>query len=214
MDLDQRIPGWGSARARLAPANQPQHLAVINARRNVDVQRLAVRQGHCLAGAVDRLEELDREAKPQIPSGHRNTGPGATPQKLGQNVLIHEISEARVRGVRLLRAVSRKIAVVPLPGPLCARGLNLAAVKTGSFLRGTQQIIGRGDRFEAVQGLGVAGVQVQVVLLGQPAVGCLDLVGRRIGGDAERIRKATRSRSPSHNRASALQEKGSSFDSV
>src|SRR5205807_1188408 len=72
----------------------------------------------------------------------------------------------------------REVAVVALTRAFGARGIDLAAIETGSLVRIAQQIVSRGDLLECFLGLLVAGIEVRVQLLGQFAVRFLYLLLR------------------------------------
>src|SRR5580698_7485879 len=112
------------------------------------------------------------------------TGTGAAAvaglaEQLGENVAIRVIFRAGVAVAAGLIALGI-LAVERAFGRL-ALGIDLAAVETGAPIGVAQQLVGaRGGLESGLRG-GVAGIEVGVMLLGQLAVGSLDLLrgGRR-----------------------------------
>src|SRR5262249_50909549 len=136
--------------------------------------------------AVDRSEEIELQSVMRIGAAHAQVGVAAAAEDLRQDIVaLAEIRIARVAAVTLRRGAVGKVAIVALARPLVARGVDLAAVKSRALVGVADQVVRRRHCLELVLGLLVAGVEVGMQLLRQPAIGLLNVVLRRVLLDAK-----------------------------
>ena len=136
-DRDERIAGRAATQARSALPFEAQSLAVLDARGDGDVQRLAVRHIDALLGAVHGFEELHGKRVVHIPAAHAEVRFRAAP--LAPAPPLHEIGENTAQvgeAAQILRALvaeasasARIIAVEPALGLRLAGGVRLAGVE-------------------------------------------------------------------------------------
>ena len=86
--------------------------------------------------------------------------------------------------IRLV-APRRCIFAIVLPRCLVAFGVDLAGIVLLSFFRIRQDIVGALYRLERVFRRRIAGIEVGMMFLGEPAIRLEDDVGRCIAGDAK-----------------------------
>ncbi len=187
MDFDQRVAGGAALPALAAFAAQAQDLAVFGAGRDFDVEALAVGQGQAACGAVDAVEEGGGEGVAGVLAA-RGAGVAGAPALAEHRA--EDVVEVIVAPAALLRAVLGVaaagfaigvVAVARFGGAFVAGGVDLAAVELAAGFRVGQDVVGGGDGFEMLFGLGVAGVEVWVMLFGELEIGAADL---RLGGVA------------------------------
>jgi hypothetical protein len=122
--LDQRIAWRTVARRWAAFAFKAQDLAVPRPRRNVDLERTAVRKDNRLLAAVDGIEEGKFETIAGVLAAAAAGGAGLAAEDLGEDVfgagVIAEIGKTRVVGVGCPAILIGEIPVVLLTWPLGA----------------------------------------------------------------------------------------------
>ncbi len=184
-DLDQCIAGGGAVEAGAALAAQAQDVAVLGAGGNADVQRLAVGQREAAGGAGGGIDEADGQRVLHVAATHGMAG--GTPvgalagsaERLGEESFQVFLAEPAAGG--FVAFLAGGVAVVlALLVDFMALGVDLAAVEAGALVLVGQQVVGRTDLAEAGGGVGLARVDVGVVLLRQLAIGGAD--GCLIGG--------------------------------
>src|SRR2546423_3709925 len=156
-------------------------------------------QGQRQRRAVDRVPEVEQDLGPDVPAPRRAApggggaappaGPGDRAEQVGEPGTTEPPVAARMLG----RGVAEDVGHVEgragtAPGTPAERaGAEEAAhlVVLFALLVVGEYVVGLGDRFEPVLGVGVAGIVVGVQLARELPVRLLDLVGRRGLADAE-----------------------------
>jgi hypothetical protein len=116
----------------------------------------------------------------------RDPRPIAPADKVGKYVgHVREVLEAGRRVIPPRLPCVRVFAVVPLLRLLCAGCVDFALVVAFALFGVLEELIGRGEFLEPLLGIGVAGVEIRMQLLGELAVGLADLGLRCVLGDAE-----------------------------
>ncbi len=140
-----------------------------------------------LVGAIDRVEKIDRQPIGDIgaaPVGGAARAAGMAAENPGKNVVPIEIGVAGAAGVGIVRMFGI-VAVKMLRRLFVALRVDLAGVETLAAGLVAQNGVGAGEFLERLFGLLVAGVEVRMQLLGETAIGFLDLVLRSVFLDAE-----------------------------
>src|SRR3546814_3109630 len=131
VDLDQRVAGRTAAHARHALALEAQRLAVLGARRDAHVQRLAVGQLDAFFGALGGLQEADRHGVGDVGARPPHTA-GARAEEVGEDVVGADVV-AEVEGAVLAAGAAARAGLVAveaaLPRRLLSAGVDLAAVE-------------------------------------------------------------------------------------
>ena len=187
VDLHQRVARFAAAEPGMPLAAQPQRLAVLQPRGDRDIQRLAISHHDALLGPVDGFREFHRHGVADV----RALGFGAATapaEYLGEQVLLvvgpRPLPAALIPGAGAglgVLAVELALGLLPL-GAGC---VYLAGVESGTLLLVANDIVSGCDLLEAGFRPLVAGMQVRVVLLGEPAIGLADLLLRRRTADAQ-----------------------------
>ena len=190
--LDEGIAGRRAAAARQALALQAQGLAGVGAGRQLHVQRLAVGQLQALLGAEHRFQErhahliadigalqLDRcrrgpcRSRRSRRTGRRRIRSSSTSKpKLRAAALLRRPPPGRTAGIARTRAAGRSRR--SRRGRICAAWSAIA-----------QEIVGGGGLLELRLDLLVAGIEVGVQLLGELAIGALDVLVARAARHAQ-----------------------------
>ncbi len=187
-DGHQGIARRLSADPGSALALEAQDAAVAGAGGNGEIQDLAVRHGDAALGAVGGVQELHLHLVVQVgptPAAPTTAGP-ASAEEIGKE--IRHVGEILVSGGTVIALAPVRLGIVAIEsmlGPLRAGGVDFAAVVAGPLLRIVQEVVGGGDLLEALFGRAVAGVEIGVQLLGELAVGLLDVALRSGLFDAE-----------------------------
>src|SRR5262245_36418681 len=187
VDLHQCVPWLATLEAGLPLSSQPQRLAVLQPGWDGNLERLAVVHSHAFLGTVHRLRKSHRHRISEVGTSgsHARSAPA---EHLGEQV-VPAVRSARLPAPLVLEAGARlgMLAVKLALGPLVlgTGGIYLAAVETRSLLLVTKDVIGRGDAFEACFRAFVAGMQVWVSGLGEPAVGLADFLLRGLAADTQ-----------------------------
>ena len=175
--------------------------AVLHAGRQLDVERLAAGQRHTLAGQSRRILEADLEPVVGVgallrrplaaeaterPATAATTGAPAQAaenpfEQVGNALLV--VAELKGLAIGPAEAALRAAAaIVAARAPAIAEGhlgiallVNFAPVVLGAFVLVGQDVIGAGDLAEALGRARVVLVLVRMQLLGELAIGLLDL---------------------------------------
>ena len=121
-DLDQRIAWLAVARRRAAFTSQTQYLAIPRARRNVDLQRSAVRKDNRLLATIDGIKEGEVEVIADVLAAPAARRAALAAEYFREDVIgagvIAEIGKAGVVGVGRPAILIGEIPVVLLARPL------------------------------------------------------------------------------------------------
>src|ERR1700719_291726 len=138
-DLHQRVACRPLARGRAAFASQSQDLTVPRSRRDVDIQRGAVRKDNRLLAAIDGIKERKLEMIADVLAPPAAACAAGTAENLRENIFaggeIAEIGKARIIAVGGPTVLIGEIPVVLLARPLRARGVDFSAVKARPLVR-------------------------------------------------------------------------------
>jgi hypothetical protein len=116
-----------------------------------------------------------------IRSAPAHVGSRVAAEDFGDDVLgIDKIPKAGIAGISVVAALG-KIAIKVLRRPILTGSIDFAAVEASSLGGIVEQIISRGYLLEQLFGLLVSRIQVRMQLLGELAIGLLDVLLRRIG---------------------------------
>jgi hypothetical protein len=192
-------PGTGAAGAALAL--QAQGLAFLGAGRDGDVDRAAVREGHALLAALDRLFQVNVEPGLDVAALLRKTASLAAaakrPPRAGLAGAEHAAEQLRQVDLRPLLAmeaaapeaagVERAIAGLAAEAArgLTTIGVDLAKVELLALLGVADDVEGGADLLELLLGLLVPGIGVRMVGLGELAKRFANLVRGRGAGNAK-----------------------------
>ncbi len=184
-DFYQCIAGGGAIEAGAALAAQAQDVAVLGAGWYAHVEGFALGQSEAAGGAGRGIDEADGQRVLHIAATHALAGGSPIGALAGSAEGLREeslqifLAEPASRG--FVTFLTGGVAVVlPLLVYFMALGVDLAAVEAGALVLVGQQVVGRADFAEAGCGVGLAGVDVGVMLFRQLAIGGAD--GGLIGG--------------------------------
>jgi hypothetical protein len=195
--LDQGVPGPAASGAALAL--QAQGLAFLGAGRDGDVDRAAVREGHALLAALDRVFQVDVEAGLDVAALLRETAGLAAAAERARAPAAAEHAAEQLREVDLRPLVAVEAAATEAAGVeraiaglaaeaargLATVGVDLAQVELLALLGVADDVEGGADLLELLLGLLVPRIGVRVMGLGELAERLADLVRGRGAGNAE-----------------------------
>ena len=185
-DFDERVAGAARAEAGTALAAQPQHLAFLDAGRNLHVEGAALGQVEPHGAAVDGIEEIDRQAIADVGPARIGARMRLLAQELGEDVVgFGEVREARGAGVAAAFALGREVAIEALARPLGAARVDLAVVVALPLVLVGEDVVGARHLLEARLGFLVPRIEIGMKLLGEAAVGLADVLERGGAIDAE-----------------------------
>ena len=203
---DDGVARLPAIRARLPLSAQADLLAVLDALRNLDLERTAVRQDHIdLAGVRDLGQRHERAGGEILALGRRArpaaAASAARAEKFGKNVAGVEASTAAAgtsaaevelemfgaAGARLPPEAAGTARAKTLEAARLAVGADLAAIELAALFRVADDLVGRIDLGELLLRLGIVLVLVGMVFLGEFAEGLLDLVRARALGNTQYV---------------------------
>ena len=190
------VPGGATAIARPALAPQAQGLAVGDAPGDLYLKIAAVgqRDAHRPAGRglgeryVERVMRVGTPRPDVAPGKAVAALPVLAAQEFGEDVGLVPIAfVARPLTVGIARLLGEIAVVAALLRPFLPACVDLPPVEARPFLRVLQQIEGRRRRLEPRLGRRIAGMQVGMAVLGDLAIGLLDLIRAGILRDAKHV---------------------------
>ncbi len=187
-DLDERVARFAAILSGIALAFEAQGLPVLDAGGDGDLDGLLGAERNALLGPEGGLDEGHGEREFGIlpaPRRARTLGAGAAlaAQDLGDDVVDRRI----ILGEERPGAAAARLAPRIAEAAFGAAGIDLAAVEPRPLLGVGQQIIGGGHLLELLLDPLVAGIEIGMQPLGEPAVAALDVLGRGGAPDAERL---------------------------
>jgi hypothetical protein len=197
-DLHIRVAGSAFSDSRATLTAQPQDLALLNPRRNRDVERAPVGQGQPFGLAPDGFKEFDGETILHILSASPSRTLGPTLEQLGKDVIgICKIGKAGMILVAMsTRGFGRKILIKPLLRRLGPRSVDVSPVESTAFVWiGDQVVCGR-NLLEPLFKFPISRVEIGMQLLGELAIRFLYPFRRSSAFDAQCLIGVFHRRSP------------------
>ena len=138
-----------------------------------------------LAASRKSTGRVYETSAPRARMRNASFAPASAEQALEEVLQFLLAAEALARVVAACGGVLGEVAIVILR-PLLAAGVDLAAIVAPAPFGIGQDVVGGGHLLEALADLRLVRVQVGMHLLGELAVGALDVVLAGVPGDAER----------------------------
>src|ERR1700680_1950021 len=204
-DRDQRVSGRAAAFAGRTLSAQANLLPILHARRNADFQLTAVGDDHTPNAAKRGFLKANRGLKLNVhASAGLITALAATRTKAAEDI------RENVFRVRSFRAASAPLVFESLRTGFATRaraktfktsagmealieafglagGIDFASVELRAFFLIADHLIGSADLLEFFHRLGIVGVGIRMMLLGQGAEGLFDLSLARLARNAQHL---------------------------
>src|SRR6056297_3576718 len=194
---DERVAGRPFSEAGSSLAPKPQRLAVVDTRRNGDLDSLAVRHRHAALRPADGIQKVDLQMVTEIRAARMERFPvvvaaaaRSSSKKVREEVGCIFVLLRPHPGIVPPTGILSRILVVVVPlGPFLPAGVNLARVEAFPLFGIAKEPIGGGHRLKLGLLAGIIGVQVRVKRLRELAVRLLDLVlARRLRHTEDLVR--------------------------
>ena len=185
LDLDQGIARTRAGGTGIALALEANGLALLDSRRDSDVQGLAGRQADASRGAESGVEKIDRDLEGPIAALADPAAVALAAARKDVGELAKDIVGAAATEAEPAAAPgAARIFVTEAPLFLPA-GVDFTAIEAAPLGAIAQQRVGGRNLLEVLRHLGIVVVDVGMQLLGESPVGTLDLVLLGASGDAQ-----------------------------